>query len=88
MVRTLGHHDTVIARDHPRDLHREVVGLRAGAHEVAARQLAGKARAEPLRQLDDVLVEVARVRVEQPGLGGEGGDDARMGVARREGTLL
>ena len=87
MVRTLGHHDTVVARDRPRDLDREVVGLRAGAHEVAARQVAGQARRQALRQLDDVLVEVARVRVEQPGLGGEGGDDARVGVAD-EGTLL
>ena len=83
VVRALGDDDTVVARDHPRDLHREVVGLRAGAHEIAARQVAGKARRQALRQLDDVLVEVARVRVEQAGLLGERGDDARVGMADR-----
>ena len=40
----------------------------------------GQRRDQPFRQLDDVLVEVARVRVERGGLRGDGRHDPRVGV--------
>ena len=83
VIRALGDHHAVMAGDDPGDLHRQVVGLGAGAHEVALRQLAGQARTEAFGQLDHVMVQVAGVGVDEPRLPAQRVDDPRVGVADR-----
>ena len=70
------------------DLHREIVGLGAGAHEVARVQIARQDRPEPLGELDHVLVQVAGVGVEQSGLLVQSAATTRGWAWPTDGTLL
>ena len=83
MVGVLADDHALVLADHPRDADGEVDGLGAGAHEVTDPQRFRHRRGEPLRIADDVVVQVARVRVQRRRLAGQRGDHVRMAMPDR-----
>ena len=81
MIAVFTHDDAVLAGDRPSDLDSQIVGLGAGAHEVARLETVGEHGAEPFGQTHDLVVEIAGMRVELGSLASECSHDAGMGVA-------
>ena len=83
MVGVVGDDHALVLADDPRDADGEVDGLGAGAHEVTDPQRFRHRRGEPLRVADDVVVQVARVRVQRRRLARQRGDHVRMAMPDR-----
>ncbi len=83
VIGAFGHDDAVRARDRAGDFDGEVVGLGAGAHEVAHAEVARERRAQPFGEPDDVVVEVAGVGVEKARLRADRLDHSGVAMADR-----
>lgn len=83
MVRTLAYHHAVLARDGSGNLGRQIVCFRPRADEPARAEVLREFSPQAFRQLDDLLVQVPRVRVEQAGLGRDGFHNTRVAMPHR-----
>ena len=71
-----------------RNLHREVVGFAAGRIEDAGIEIARQPLHQHFAELDDALVQVARMRVERRGLVAQRFDDVRMAMTDRDHVVV
>ena len=88
VVGVLEHDDVLAARERAREPQGQLVGLAAGVDEERDLQGLGQERGEPLRVAHDVLVEVARVGVEQRDLLLRGPHDAGVGVSHQRHVVV